>query len=66
MQWYEWSEMTSPEIRDALRTLKLAIIPVGANTGISAISSVCCALFQGRSADGVSCRPLPEFDGLVR
>lgn len=30
LQWYEWSEMTSPEIRDALRTVRLAIIPVGA------------------------------------
>ncbi|MBM3396582.1 MAG: creatininase family protein, partial [Betaproteobacteria bacterium] len=28
--WYEWSEMTSPEIREALRTVKLALIPVGA------------------------------------
>ena len=30
MQWYEWSEMTSTEIRDAQKTLKLAIIAVGA------------------------------------
>lgn len=28
--WYEWSEMTSPEIREALRTVRLALIPVGA------------------------------------
>ncbi|MBM3393637.1 MAG: creatininase family protein [Betaproteobacteria bacterium] len=28
--WYEWSEMTSLEIREALRAVKLALIPVGA------------------------------------
>lgn len=28
--WYEWSEMTSPEIGNALKTVRVALIPVGA------------------------------------
>lgn len=30
LPWYEWSQMTSPEIGEALRSVRVALIPVGA------------------------------------